>query len=282
VREGELVRRRSSMDGRSLAGEPSCDITQGCFCLDVGSCVRVARQASEPGRPCGAAQAAAEQLLVPTRARACCHRAAHARAAPASCELVARRPPAVREAGEVCLRTACARFHRARRRRPWPLSRPVLDLCAGYPAVSGVAVPATSAPSASAGARVLLRWRSPATLALTLTGTASAGEVRPGNAAASAIVGTGEVRPDVNVRNEKRVKEVRRIERELAAAQSRPGSRETKFQSVRPEPREKGFCIPRTRSVNRAKHIKHVNLHAMSLAKGFCSVSNTPTIITSP
>jgi hypothetical protein len=69
---------------------------------------------------------------------------------------------------------------------------------------------------------------------LTSTGTASAGEVRPGNAAASAIVGAGEVRPDVNVRNEERVREVRRIGRELGH-----GLAPKEVQSVRPEPRER-------------------------------------------
>jgi hypothetical protein len=40
-------------------------------------------------------------------------------------------------------------------------------------------------------------------------------------------------------RNEKRAREVRRLERELAAARPRPGSGETKCRSVWPEPRER-------------------------------------------
>jgi hypothetical protein len=46
-------------------------------------------------------------------------------------------------------------------------------------------------------------------------------------------------RGEPTARNKKRVREVRRLERELAAARPRPGSGETKRRSVWPEPRER-------------------------------------------
>jgi hypothetical protein len=85
-----------------------------------------------------------------------------------------------------------------------------------------------------------------------------------------------ELRHDATARKEKRAREVRRLERELAAARPRPGSGETKRRSVRPEPREKGFCIPGTRPVNREKQIKQTHLHATGLADDFWPISNTP------
>jgi hypothetical protein len=50
---------------------------------------------------------------------------------------------------------------------------------------------------------------------------------------------------------------------------------ETQERSARVK-REKGFCIPRTRPVNREKQIKHTHLHATGLADDFWPISNTP------
>jgi hypothetical protein len=110
----------------------------------------------------------------------------------------------------------------------------------------------------------------------TPTRTASAEWGSSAAASSSTNVGAGELRHGATARNEKRVREVRRLERELAAAWPRPGYGETKRRSVRPESREKGFCIPRTRPVNREKQIKHTHLHATGLADDFWPISNTP------
>jgi hypothetical protein len=78
-------------------------------------------------------------------------------------------------------------------------------------------------------------------------------------------VGAGEVRLGVTA---SAVREVRGIEQELAAAQPRLGSRETKLQSVR-----KTFCIRGARLVNSTKQIKHTHLHATGLAGDFWPIS---------
>jgi hypothetical protein len=179
-----------------------------------------------------------EQRLVPTPATM---PAATAQLTPAPpptrCELVARRPPAVREAEEVRLQTACARFRRARRRRPWPRLRPIFDLCAGDLGVSGWPRRRPAPPPPPPARACCAPVAQPGNARVDSGGDR---ECRGGSSRQrrrERYRGRGEVRPGVNVRNEERVREVRRIGRELAAARPRPGSKETKFQSVRPEPR---------------------------------------------
>jgi hypothetical protein len=131
-REGELVRRRST------TAHLPCDITRGCFCLDTRF-LRARGPASRRvwsavwggiGRDRAAARAHA-------RNRACCHRAAHARAT--TRPLRARRPQIARREGSrgsLPANRLCA-IPSSSAAASMVRLRPVLDMCAGDLGVSG-------------------------------------------------------------------------------------------------------------------------------------------------